>query len=1169
VSDPTISDPSQLGGLEVKHVVGALSYLRDRAEDFIRWLHRIATDDELVAIVRADLGLSAITPGTAPQLTSAQRERVDEIVESGLERDQQLGDLNEEELAAARLAAKEQLVQETATAQAFADLVIQVSELVEIITVFKAAYEDDAVSERDVLMLLFGPFATGLLEARVPAGHGIARLLGLLIGEHHEVIDAIDVTGWVSPFDERDPDEDEATFVKRSDQRMQRLARAVAVLVSIVDAMTERESGDDRFIAFSGWDPEPTDDPRSVAIAERAVTFTLPLDLGAGVQRPLITLVFLTSTEGGPGVLLTVSGGWTYDRGPAFRFSAETNGAATLVITGDGSTALGNAELLLRAEGRSDPARTTGILLGKPAGSRLVVAHYGWRAGVAADTGRWFVGAQLLGVRLVLDLTEGNAFLRSLAGKRIELEADVEFVVDDVDGPRFRGGSGAAVRLPLRRTAFGFFVLQYLELRTTFDDVSIQLAAGVTFDFGFLRASLDRIGFTYRASTGEDPAGFGALGPPSGIGLEVDTDWVSGGGSLLLDIDAGEYSGALQLRVNSWSINAIGLLTTKEPGDEDGTTFLVLLFLEFVIPLGGDVSMTGLGGVYAHDRQLDTDALGAGVRSGALDDLLFPENPVANAPRLLARYRQLFPARRGTRVAGVAIEISFGTPATATLRLAVMAEWGDRETDGKEWLLVGALHVELPPRDLHSRPYFRLIVEVIGVIESSRGRIVIRGGLRDSFVGTQHGPRFTLTGEFCFVRWRLDPDDPDSATSWLGTIGGWHPDFQLVPPQAPAALQRFGSAVKLGPVSMSLTGYFAFTPETYQFGFDFQIAAKLGPARIEGRLTLDALVDRETDQFTAIVLFKASVRIWGRGLSVEVKGTLAGPSLWRFQGSATVSILWKSFEIDIDVESGSLPGVVEEVVDAIGDVVLALESPTSRRPTLPPRTQVVTLTDAGSGAIDELAHPLGTISISQTIAPFGVRIDRIGERRLASGPATLRVESVVIGDDDITEPVHTRGQFALGQYTTMSNEERLARRSFDQLVNGVTVGGSDFVVPATFRDVEIDHETKRVNAEPEPVTTPWTVISRGRIRYAVHTQIVTHGAGGRSAAARAAALVAARSTASTSEPPMVVVSAADLHPVASFIGDARRSPTLARAAVAGQTAVLVVPEFEVVDGGVP
>ena len=1181
MSDPPISSPEQLGGLDL---VPIFSYLRPPVEDFIRWLHRVSTDDDLVDIIRADLGLESITPGTRPELTAAQKKRVEEIIQSGLDRNQKLEDLSDEEREKAKLEAQDKLIEEAATAEAFAELTLQVIELYEIIQVFSAAVDDDSASVSDAIWMFAGPFSTGFLEARVPAAHGLLQLLGVVTGEHHEVIDAIDFTGLVSPFDVLDEGEDPEEIESVADQRTQRIAQFVIAAVSVLDAKFQPDEGEgeDKFVAFSGWDPEPDDDPKSVEIASRAVTFTVPLDLGLGVTAPLVTVVALKSDEGGPGVLVSVSAGWSFSVGPAFTISVDVNGAASLVIGPDGCDALGGAEFLLTAEGGSDPATGRGVLLGSPDRSRLQLGHYDWRAGVSADAGRWFANARLRDAKIVIDLADGNAFLRALAGKRFELDFDVEFVVDNIDGPRLRGGSGATVRLPLRRTISGFFVLQYVELRVKFDDLEVEFAAGVTLDFSIFRLSLDRVGFTYSADIGEKgPAELGALLPPSGIGLEIDAGWISGGGSLFFDLDRGEYSGVLELSIGTWGINAIGMVTTKRPDGTDGSSFLLMLFLDFEIPLFFNIYLTGFGGVFAHDHQLDTDALGSGLRTGALDDLLFPEHPVANAPRLLARYRQLFPIEEGTRVFGLAVELSFGKPAVATLRVAVMAEWGDRGGgEGMEWLLAGVLHAELPRKELGGRPYLQLIVDVIGVLEPSQGRAVIRGGVRDSFVGTKTGQRVTLAGEFFLARWR---DDPDAADVWIGSFGGWHPDFRQLPQQVPTDLERFRVGFKLGPVSMSVTLYFAFTPETYQFGVDIQLKAKLGPARLEGRLSIDAIIERESGQFTALVLFKASIKIWGKGLSVEIKGMLAGPSLWVFQGTAKISILWKSFEIDIDEEAGSLPGVVDEVVDAIGEVVFALSSPDNRRPNLPGgRLSMATLAESDSTGPDRagsdsesggaLAHPLGTLSIDQVLLPFGTRIERVGERRLPSGPTTLRVESATIGDMAPRPPDPTFGEFAIGQFTEMTNEERLARTAFDRLPNGVKVGSTDFVVPSTFRDVEVEHETRRVGEEPDPHDPHdhlWTVFSSARATFAFERAELAHSATGRSSRARSAALVAAAEPATTSEPALVAVSTVDLRPAASLLASNPSSPTLAAAALAGATNLLIIPEFEVAEGVAP
>ena len=64
---------------------------------------------------------------------------------------------------------------------------------------------------------------------------------------------------------------------------------------------------------------------------------------------------------------------------------------------------------------------------------------------------------------------------------------------------------------------------------------------------------------------------------------------------------------------------------------------------KFTFHIAFGIFWTGLGGMVGLHHRSDVDALTAGMRTGALDDVLFPENPVADAPRIINRYRTLFP----------------------------------------------------------------------------------------------------------------------------------------------------------------------------------------------------------------------------------------------------------------------------------------------------------------------------------------------------------------------------------------------------------------------------------------------------------------------------------------------------------------------------------------------
>src|SRR4029078_7882667 len=131
--------------------------------------------------------------------------------------------------------------------------------------------------------------------------------------------------------------------------------------------------------------------------------------------------------------------------------------------------------------------------------------------------------------------------------------------------------------------------------------------------------------------------------PPRGIGLILDAGVVKGGGYLFIDSQRGEYAGALELKFLTWSIKAIGLLSTKRPDGSDGWSLLLFIFWQFRVHIAFGIFWTGLGGMIGLPPRSDIDALTAGMKTGALADVLFPENPIADAPRIINRYKQLFP----------------------------------------------------------------------------------------------------------------------------------------------------------------------------------------------------------------------------------------------------------------------------------------------------------------------------------------------------------------------------------------------------------------------------------------------------------------------------------------------------------------------------------------------
>ena len=78
------------------------------------------------------------------------------------------------------------------------------------------------------------------------------------------------------------------------------------------------------------------------------------------------------------------------------------------------------------------------------------------------------------------------------------------------------------------------------------------------------------------------------------------------------------------------------------------------------------------------------------LSAGQLDAVLFPDNPVANAPQIITTLRTLFPVKAGGFIIGPMLELGWGTPSLVTVRLGLLVEAG-------QFTLLGQAIIQIPP----------------------------------------------------------------------------------------------------------------------------------------------------------------------------------------------------------------------------------------------------------------------------------------------------------------------------------------------------------------------------------------------------------------------------------------------------------------------------------------
>jgi hypothetical protein len=679
---------------------------------------------------------------------------------------------------------------------------------------------------------------------------------------------------------------------------------------------------------------------------------------------------------------------------------------------------------------------TPRVLLGEPGGIRLEMAGTTFSLDLDPDGGELelTLGIQPDGLVLVLSAGSLDSFLGSVLGAT-EARVDVPFGLSwsNRTGLGLAAGAGFEISLHPEISVAGVHIDRVdiaLALGTEAEpELALRAAAAVSGELGPVSFAADALG-------AELPVVFvdGNAGPldisfrivlPTGVGIGVDVAGVvSGGGFLDIDPEAGRYAGIAELDILGVGLVAVGIVETKIPGAPGEWSMFLSLAARFTgIQLGFGFTLNGVGGLVGIDRGLDDEALGEAVRTGALDAILFPEDPIANATRILAEIDAVFPAARGQYVFGPIVKIGWGTPTLIEIDAGVVIQLPEPLTIS----LLGALSAVLPREET---PILELHVNFAGTLHLTEGTLKIDASLNGSQVAG-----FLITGDMAVRSSFLD--DP----GFLVSFGGFHPKF--VPPDDFPELDPVGVALDTGEaLRVSVGGYFALTSNSVQFGARADLWAGAEGFSIEGGTSFDTLIYFEPFSFSIrLRLWVSVIAADTELLGVLLAGKLSGPNPWRVAGEAEFRILGLEKRFEVDESFGELanegPPESADPAQLVRDA-LFLEDAWSAVP--PPGADPVVVTDTGD---PRALHPSGRVQVTQRLLPLDVTIECYGNAELV-GPDLVSVEAVGFAAEaveDVTE------FFASAQYFLLGEDEKLTAPSFTPMKAGLVLGGSGADAP--------------------------------------------------------------------------------------------------------------------------
>lgn len=673
--------------------------------------------------------------------------------------------------------------------------------------------------------------------------------------------------------------------------------------------------------------------------------------------------------------------------------------------------------------------------LGSEGGTHLQIGETHAEFALTADASGPKAEALLraIGIELCLMLDRSDGFISAVfpkSGIIIPIELELEWSSKTGFGIHGKG-PGTCFEIPLDLNILD--VLHLVRFRVSLmigERIRFEASVDAALSLGPLHLSVEGLGLQASLNASKD-SGLGkfelALRPPMGIAISLETGPIVGGGYLYFDEEKQEYTGALQLEIaEKLSVSAFGLLTTKMPDGSPGYSLLILIATEFASPiqLGYGFTLSGVGGLVGANRTAATEALRAGLRTGTLGSLLFPNDAARNAPQIVSDLGTVFPPAQGRYVFGPMVRLGWGTPNLLKLDLAVILEL----PEPVRLLLLGRLSVVLPnERDA----VVRLQLDSFGTYNFDNGDVALDAVLFDSEVAG-----FPVTGEMA-LRASFG-DRPHFALA----IGGFHPSFPV--PSGFPALQR--TSISLSNDNnprLLLAAYLAITTNTVQFGAEVDLYAKTGPFSIEGNLGFDVLI--HFDPFGLAATLDASVALKCKGkvlTSVMLDMNLTGPSPWHAWGKARFHLLFVSGSVHFDKTIGrDSPPPRPAQVELRPLLEIALREPGNWAAQLPPGEHpLVTLCDSkGSTENLVLIHPLAELQVNQRVMPLDFEIMRFGN----TFPAKENKFNLEVVDfQDHIEP--TTAYFAPAQFMEMSDQEKLCAPSFQKLTSGIRFGVRGF-----------------------------------------------------------------------------------------------------------------------------
>lgn len=564
------------------------------------------------------------------------------------------------------------------------------------------------------------------------------------------------------------------------------------------------------------------------------------------------------------------------------------------------------------------------------------------------------------------------------------------------------------------------------------------------------------IGATVSFDGDDEPLPFGvSVRWPDMVGIRINTGPVKGGGYLERKTrtydgqEITEFGGILQLEILKAGVFAVGILSPSP------FSLVLVMGVRFptAIELSFGFTLNGVGGILAINRTVDTTELIAGMKTHFIDKVLFPEDPLAEAPALLEKVAKVFPVRSGGFVVGPIVELGWGSQARIVeAKLGVVLALPDPKV-----IVLGAVRVRAPSK---VTPLTDFRCEVYG--EISADRLLLVATLRDSKIAG-----ITVSGDLgLLIQWGGGGD-------FALSVGGFNPRYTEVPADL-KGLERI--TMDLSPpavVKIAVKAYFAVTAGAVMAGVRGDFSADLGFASGKAWLQLDAIFRWvPTFGFVVDLDLGIDIKVFGASFAqVGFTGALEGTTPWRVQGKGVVDVWWLP-TVNFDVGPytwGQGAAALAAPEDPLTVARQGLDAAEAWKALLPADGDQLVMLGRVEGVTGLVAHPLSCLEVTQSRLPLETHIDRIGSAAVSAHRVAMGLPQTSTGAVAAVSTV--TAPFAPGQFLALEGEALLARSGFDDMPSGCRIAAATTPTHGTAVAASVTWDTYFREEDTQPVSS--------------------------------------------------------------------------------------------------